>query len=62
MFPDFPELLLERMHSPGTLLVIFNDHAAAAMMLTAMRAIITEMPDSFMWNHLWGEGESHDFL
>lgn len=26
--PDFPELLLEPMHSPGTLLIIFNDHAA----------------------------------
>ena len=52
VFPDFPELLLELMHSPGTLLVIFNDHAAAAMMLTAIRAIICQM---FMWNRLGGK-------
>lgn len=55
VFPDFPELLLERMHSPGTLLVIFNNQAVTAMMLTAIRAIITETPVSFMWNHLWGK-------
>ena len=54
MFPDFPELLLERMHSPGTLLVIFNDHSVTDMM-PAIRAIITETPVSFMWNHLWGK-------
>lgn len=61
MFPDFPELLLELMHSPGTLLVIFNDHAVTDMM-PAIRAIITEMPVSFMWNQLGGEENLTDFL